>query len=89
MQESTIKHTNLLVSEKKQVKLDGVNNIEGFDEFCVSLMTVAGKITVEGESLKIESLNADNGEIIIKGAIKGVYFSEIKQKKSLFERLFK
>ena len=88
MEQSTLKHKYLIISEKKSVKLDGVNNIEAFDETCVSLITVAGKITVEGIGLKIESLNADNGEIFITGNISAVYFSEQKIHRGLFERLF-
>ena len=88
MQESTLKHKYLIISEKKSVKLDGVKNIEAFDEACVSLITIAGKITIDGSALKIESLNADNGEIFVTGNISGVYFSEQRIHRGLLERLF-
>ena len=83
-----LKHTNLIISEKKRLTLDGVENIESFDEATVNLATVAGKICVEGSNLKIESLSKDKGEICIVGSINGVYYSEIKKLPTFFERLF-
>ncbi len=89
MQNTGLKHTNLIVSEKKSVSLDGVENVEGFDQNFISLKTVAGRITIEGDGLKIESLSKGNGEIKVIGNILGVYYSEIKKSKSILEKIFR
>lgn len=88
MQNSGLKHTTLLVSEKKSVTLDGVENVEGFDQGFVSLQTVAGRITIEGDGLKIESLSKEKGEIKVTGNISGIYYQEIKKAKKFLERIF-
>ena len=89
MQNTSLRHTNLIVNEKKIVTLDGVENVEGFDQEFVSLKTVVGQITIEGDGLKIESLSKDNGEIRVSGNILGVYYSETKKNKNFFEKIFK
>lgn len=89
MSESTLKHTLLTIKDKKSITLDGVENVEGFDENFVALSTAAGRISVEGQGLKIQSLSQQNGEIHIVGNIAGVYYSEIKKAKGLLSKFFK
>ena len=69
MAKEEIKHKNLNVRERNNLSLDGVCNIVGFDETLVSLATSEGKIIIEGENLKIESLTRELGEIDISGKI--------------------
>ena len=79
----------LTVKDRKNVVLDGVNNIEGFDETYISLSTDLGRVVIEGRDLKVESLSKETATIQISGHINGVYYSEDKgAKKSIF-RLFK
>lgn len=89
MAENTnVKHTSLAVNNRKTITLDGVLNIEGFDEGYVTVIINEGKLNIEGEGLKIESLSKDNGEIIITGKILGVYYSEHKTPKGFFAKIF-
>ena len=89
MAEKLLKHTTLIIKEKSNVKIDGVENVLSFDESYVSLMTVSGKIIIEGENLKIESLTKDNGEILICGKISGALYEEQKAAKGVLSRIFK
>lgn len=89
MTDNTLKHRNLIIKEKKSITVDGVENVEGFDEKFVSLSTAAGRITVEGDGLKIISLSGDNGEIHISGNILGVYYSEIRKAKGILSKFFR
>ena len=79
----------LTVKDRKSVTLDGVKNVEGFDEGYVSLATNLGKVVIEGRGLKIESLTRENGVIFISGTINGVYYSEEKNTRGVFAGLFK
>ena len=79
----------LTVKSRESVTLDGVKNVEGFDESYVSLSTVGGRVIIEGADLKIESLTKENGAIYITGKINGVYFNDEKAAKGVFARLFK
>lgn len=79
----------LTVRCRESVKLDGVKNVEGFDEGYVSLSTELGRVVIEGEDLKIESLTKEDGIIYVTGKINGVYYSDDKPKHGVFSRLFK
>lgn len=88
MSENTNKNV-LVISERKSVSMNGVNNVLGFDDGYVTLDTGLGRVSIEGKDLKIESLTKENGEIFISGVIGGVYFSEPKDSGTIFKRMFK
>ena len=81
-------HSYINIKDRKCISLDGVINIERFDEKCVSLLSEAGKIEIEGENLKIESLSKDDGTIVVNGSIEGVYYCKEKFDQGFFKRLF-
>lgn len=89
MAEKVLKHTTLTIKERSSVTADGVENVLGFDETYVALSTVAGKIIIEGQGLKIENLSKDHGEILISGRISGVFYEEKKTPKGILARIFK
>lgn len=79
----------LTVENKRSVTLNGVESVLGFDESYVSLESSYGRIIIEGEGMKIESLSKENGEIYIVGNISAVYFADEKEKSGMLKRLFK
>ena len=83
------KRYTLIIENRKSVTLNGVENVIGFDEGYVALSTEQGRVVIEGEDLKIESLTRDNGEIFITGAIASLYFADEKGKSGIFKRIFK
>ena len=89
MEEMNIVTGILTVKSRELLTLDGVDNVEGFDEDSVTLSTTLGRVIIEGADLKIESLTRERGEITIKGKISGVFYSDEKPIKSVFSRLFK
>ncbi len=89
MSEKVLKHTSLLIKERSSVEVDGVESVLGFDESYVAFDTVAGKIIVEGQGLKIENLSKERGEILISGKINGVFYEEKKSRDGLLARIFK
>ena len=83
-----VKHTYFKVRDKKEISLDGVINIEGFDSNSVTLRTPDGRFIVEGKDLKIESLSKEDGVIIISGSFGGAFYDEKKNAKGFFAKLF-
>lgn len=79
----------LTVNNREELRLDGVINVEGFDEGYVSLSTTAGRAVVEGTNLKIESLTKEDGTILISGKIDGVMYSDEKIRSGFFSKFFK
>lgn len=87
MEEKNLKQI-ITLTDGKLLTINGVNNILGFDEAVVLLETAKGKITVEGAELKIESLEKQGGNLIIRGEISGVYASSESHKKGIFSKIF-
>lgn len=88
MAKEEMKHTSLSVKERNRLTLNGVSNIESFDDGYITLEIGEGRISVEGVGLKIESLSREGGEIQITGKINGVFYSEKKKLSGRFKGLF-
>ena len=83
--DNNIKEKQIInLEDGKNLTMNGVKFIETFDPEYILLDTSLGNISVEGSEMKIESLNDVNGNIVIKGDIKGIFRSEEKSKKNGF-----
>ena len=77
----------LIVSGRKSLTLNCVKNVDSLDESYVSLSTDGGRVAIEGEGLKIESLSKEGGNVLVTGVIGAVYYSDDTPKKhSIFSR---
>ena len=89
MDKINLKHSFVQIKDRNTATLDGIINIERFDDRGVNLKTEKGKIEIEGEGLKIVSLSKDDGVINIEGKINGIFYEGDKQmSKSFWGRLF-
>lgn len=79
--------------ERKSLIVTGVKKIENFDDEEFLMETSMGFVVVKGENLELMKLDTLQGNVSIKGLIKGInYIEEIKGKdkeQSIFNRLFK
>ncbi len=88
MEKDAMKHTSLNVKQRNRLTINGVSNIESFDEGYITLEIGEGRIFVEGAGLKIESLSREGGEIEIIGRIDGVFYGEKKKLRGGIRSLF-
>lgn len=79
----------IMITEMNCVSMNEIKHIVGFDNTCVVLETERGRVIIEGTDLKVESLEKEDGKIVITGKFSGLFFSEEKSKKSLLKRVFK
>ena len=84
------KHTVSLFSRKK-AEIEGVKEVESFDETSVILQTHCGEMTLEGEGLRVGTLDTVRGVISVTGQIRALYYSDAapKAKRSFFSGLFR
>jgi len=68
------------LKNRKELIIDGVTHVVGFDSDYVCLETNLGRITVEGKNLVIDNLSKKDGEISILGDISGIFYSENRLK---------
>ena len=78
------------IEEGKYLFMNTVTHIAAFSQTEVMVATASGRLAVEGDDLKIESLDKNRGEITVSGRIEAVFLHEKKDEKgSLLTRLFK
>ena len=84
MEDSVFKNQVLTLTGGKSLTISGVHDIIGFGDGEILLDGEGGRITVEGEDLKIESLLKEGGNILISGEITGIFRSPENKKKRRF-----
>ena len=81
------------IIERKNLIITGVKKIENFDDEEFLMETIMGFVVVKGEGLELIKLDTLQGNVSIKGLIKGLnYVEDIKPKEKqegIFNRLFK
>lgn len=74
------KHT-LMLEGRARARVAGVTAVSSFNDQEVVLETSEGEVALLGDNPHIEQLNLDDGQLDVTGAISGVEYSEIKQRK--------
>ena len=87
MSDTEIKQ-ELRINDRRTLALNGVISIAEFGDECLTLETVGGEVSVEGEDLKIDSLTKEDGSILVLGKISGVFYRDKGSKPGFFKRLF-
>lgn len=95
--DNTINNYNhgVTLVERKSLIVTGVKKIENFDDEEFLMETSMGFLVVKGEELELIKLDTMQGNVSIKGTIKGLnYIEDIKNKdknkeQGIFNRLFK
>lgn len=89
MQEIGQSKVHSFFSENRDgIKIRGVSEVVSFDEGGVALETPLGNMAIEGEGLRVTTLNTDDGIVEILGRINGIYYYDVKPsaKHGLFSR---
>ena len=80
MTDNSTKYELLLIN-RSELLIGGVISIDSFDEEFLEIDTKLGKVSVEGESLKIEEFIQSSGKIKINGKINGFFYRGEKKTK--------
>lgn len=86
------RENEIFISERRELKIFGVKEVDSFDDCGAVLKTDMGELTVEGEELKMGTLDTDRGIVIFNGKINGLFYSDdgrLSEKKGLFSKMFK
>lgn len=89
---SNLKH-DLSLTNRKELVVTGVKNIDSFDSEEFLIQTVLGFLHIKGTNLTLDKMDNDNNELLIKGQIDSLsYVSNQKGKESkgnIFKKLLK
>lgn len=84
-QNSELKH-DVLIKSRQRMEMTGISDVSSFDDAEIIVQTANSGVSIEGENLKIERFNSENGELILNGSINGMFYyskKTSKKKKSL------
>ena len=78
------------LTKRESLVVSGVNEVESFDDVSAILKTVCGRLTVEGNNLKMTVLDTEKGLVTLDGTIELLsYLDEARsENKSVFKSLF-
>ena len=83
--------TDLMLRNRKNLSLTGIEDVISFDELSVYLVTGDGNLLIEGTDLHIATLDVSDGNMTIDGYIRSIiYHDKTPTKKSGFlSKVFK
>ena len=80
---------HVILEEREQLVISGVEEVESFDESTIFLTTAQGCLEIQGEELHIEKLSLDGGDLKVEGRVNAlIYTSEGRERGGLLSRLF-
>ena len=89
---NNLKH-DLSLTNRKELLVTGVKNIDSFDSEQFLIQTVLGFLHIKGSNLTLDKMDNENNELTIKGQIDSLsYVSNQKGKESkgnIFKKLLK
>lgn len=81
---------HIILEEREQLSISGVEEVESFDENTILLTTAQGALEIQGEGLHIEKLSLDGGDLRVEGRVDALlYASEGRERGGLLSRLFR
>lgn len=82
----------ILLTEREQMKVEGVVNVDSFSDSEVTLQTTGGVLVVKGESLHIQQLSLDEGRLLLTGTVSSMAYADesaLHKGKGFLARMFK
>lgn len=80
----------LSMVDREYMEVDGIINVKKFEEQEIILDTELGTLNIKGESMHMEKLDLEKGEIAIQGSFESIsYIDNGGKGGGLLSRLFK
>lgn len=78
----------LNMDARERLSLSGVDDVAGFDENTIVLMTSMGALTIHGDGLHIEKVDLEQGRMEVHGHFSELSYQEPSSGGSFLSRLF-
>ena len=84
---SNTEYTGEVVIERRaRAVVTGVEDVESFDEAQVAVHTAGGFLTLTGSDLHVESLQLEQGRLVVTGRIDGAVWGDAPRRAAGFLR---
>ncbi len=78
------------LTDRRRLSVSGITEVIRFDDTTAAFDTVQGRLTVRGENLRVERLDVDAGNLILKGTISALgYTGNNAEKSGVFGKIFR
>ena len=89
MQKTANVSHNIIMENRKTLRISGVKDIDGFSENRIVLNTVMGELIIKGDDLHIVNLEAENGDLSMTGNINSIIYSRHSVMDGPVKKLFR
>lgn len=79
----------LRLENRARLNVTGVREVESFDESAVVLHTAKGVLVIRGQSLHLQTLSIDGGQVAVDGTVDALVYEETQEQGGFFSRLFR
>ena len=80
---------DLRLENRAKLSVTGVREVESFDEESVVLHTAKGVLVIRGQSLHLQTLSIDGGQVAVDGTVDALVYEEPQKTGGFFSRLFR
>ena len=79
----------LRLENRARLNVTGMREVESFDESAVVLHTAKGVLVIRGQSLHLQTLSIDGGQVAVDGTVDALVYEETQKQGGFFSRLFR
>lgn len=83
------KQQNIILENRKSLRISGVKDIDSFSESKIVANTVLGELVVRGEELHITELATETGDLTMNGKINSLVYNNFNSNANIFRKLFR
>lgn len=80
---------NLIMENRKNLRLSGVKDIDSFTESRIVLSTVMGELVIKGDDLHVITLDAETGDFSMTGCVNSLSYNRHSVMDGPIKKLFR
>ena len=88
-QTASAKAHSLHIENPSRLTASGVTRVDFFSETLITVQTADGRLHIKGEGLYIENMSAETGELLVKGRVLALSYTDGVRPTGVLKRLLK
>lgn len=80
---------NLIMENRKSLRISGVKDIDSFTENRIVLSTVMGELVIKGDDLHVITLDAETGDFSMTGCVNSLSYNRHSVMDGPIKKLFR
>lgn len=80
---------NIIMENRKTLRISGVKDIDSFTENRIVLSTVFGELVIKGDDLHIGELEGESGDLSMTGCVNSIVYSRHSVMDGPVKKLFR